>query len=103
MSDLPRPVTVADKYLAAVFDELVGLRSMLEERPVPAKDDTVELREVQPDSEPTPIPEDFPGYLPLTKAGIIYLESIPTKGDALVEIPGIGAAIANRILTAQKL
>ena len=47
----------------------------------------------------TDLPQDFPGYDALTEAGIIYLETVPRKGDELVEIPGIGKATANKILT----
>lgn len=92
MSKLPRPVTTAEKYLAAILDALQQGQEQV------ADDETVELREVE---QPiyTDLTKDFPGYDALVKAGIIYLESVPRNGDALVEIPGIGKATANRILT----
>jgi hypothetical protein len=103
MSDLPRPVTIADKYLAAVLDELQALRAdFVQPEVVTAQaGDTAELREVEPEPEPvlTPLPEEFPGYDALTEAGIIYLETVPRKGDELVMVPGIGKATANKILT----
>lgn len=43
---LPRPVTVGDKYLAAILEELQGLRQDVRaQTPSPAVADTVELRE----------------------------------------------------------
>ena len=103
MSELPRPVTTADKYLAAVLDELKAIRDELVQPALEQpEDDTVELREVEeaePEPELTPIPEEFPGYDALVKEGIIYLETVPLKGEALIAIPGIGVATANKILT----
>ena len=104
MNDLPRPVTTADKYLAAVLDKLDAIHAeLVKPEPEPAANDTVELREVEPEPEPkpepTPLPEDFPGYDALTEAGIIYYETVPRRGEELVKIPGIGPATANKILT----
>lgn len=98
MGDLPRPVTTADKYLAAVLDELKAIRDELIQ-PAPVDDGTVELREVEPEPALTPLPEEFPGYDALVEEGIVYLETVPLKGEDLIAIPGIGAATANKILT----
>jgi hypothetical protein len=104
MVDLPRPVTIADKYLAVLVanqaKEIEALNAILDALATyepPAEEDTVELKEGEP--ELTPLPEDFPGYDALVKEGIIYLETVPRKGEVLVAIPGIGAATANKILT----
>jgi endonuclease III len=99
MSDLPRPVTTADKYLAALLDELKAIHDeLVKPEPQPEEEETVELREVE-EVVLTDLPQDFPGYDALTEAGIIYLETVPRNGDELVEIPGIGKATANKILT----
>lgn len=85
---LPRPITTTDFYLAAVLDELRGLRADLAQPPETAE---IELRE-------TPLPGDFPGYEALVAAGITCLESVPNDGDSLVQIKGIGKVTANQIL-----
>ena len=93
MTDLPRPVSVADLYLAAVLAELKAIKLQLGQ-PEPVDGDEIELKEVKP-----AIPYDFPGFGAFVEAGIFYLEDVPTKGDELVAIPGIGTATANKILT----
>lgn len=102
MSDsrfLPRPVTTSELYLAAILDEIRGLRS--DGSPVVATaPGPIELREPVVELEPvgTPIPDGFPGLDALTKAGIETIEQIPRDGDSLVEIKGIGKATAGQIL-----
>lgn len=95
MSDdrpLPRPVSSTDLYLAAILDELKA------QRPSVAKTDGLTaIRE--PAHVGTPLPGDFPGVEALAEAGIVYLETVPRDGDALVAIPGIGKATAGKILT----
>ena len=93
MTDLPRPVSVADLYLAAVLDELKAIKLQLIQ-PDPVDGDEIELKEVKP-----AIPLDFPGYDAFVEAGIFYLDDVPIKGDELTAIPGIGNATANKILT----
>ena len=102
MSDrqLPRPVTVSDNYLAAVLDELKAIKLLLIQ-PEPVVSDEVDLRE--PAHVLTPLPDDFPGKDALEEDGYIYLESVPKSGADLVQIPGIGKATANRILTWMKV
>lgn len=85
---LPRPITTTDFYLAAILDELRGLRADLAQPPETAE---IELRE-------TPLPGNFPGHEALVAAGITCLESVPNDGDSLVQIKGIGKATANQIL-----
>ena len=85
---LPRPITTTDFYLAAILDELRGLRADLAQPPETAE---IELRE-------TPLPGDFPGYEALVAAGITSLELVPNDGDALMGIKGIGRVTANQIL-----
>lgn len=94
MSDkpLPRPVTATDHYLAAILGELKA------QRPSVNNDGLVALRE--PSSPGSPLPDDFPGLDALAEAGIVYLETVPRDGDALVAIPGIGKATAGKILAA---
>jgi hypothetical protein len=100
---LPRPVTASDQYLAALLDEVRGLRADLaaeraahQELQAQFVPGVVELRE--PASRPcTPIPEDLPGGLALVKAGIICMEDVPYAMADLVAIPGIGPATARAI------
>lgn len=106
MNDLPRPVTVADKYLARILAQLERLEDRLTApaappppapAPAPAGAGQVELRE--PQALLTPLPEDFPGRAALNEAGTVYLETVPTDGAALTAVPGIGPKTANAILT----
>lgn len=99
MADLPRPVTVADLYLAAVLDELRAIKSELiqPEMAETEPETEIELREVP--QVFTALPKNFPGYDALVEASVIYLETVPKLGADLVEIPGIGTATANKILT----
>lgn len=99
---LPRPVTTPDYYLAAILDELKAIHAQLdrpEPEPEPAAVEDAEVEIKEPAPVLTPLPDDFPGKAPLEEAGIIYLETVPVKGDELVKIPGIGGATANKILT----
>lgn len=89
---LPRPVTANDVYLAAILDELKGLRADLAQPPTP-ETAVIDLREVG-----TPLPTDFPGYEALLTAGIETIEAIPNDGDKLTAIKGIGKVTANQIL-----
>ena len=99
MSGLPRPVTVSDLYLAAVLDELRLIKAeLIQPEPVePEPDREIELREAP--QVFTALPDNFPGYDALMEAGAIYVETVPRKGADLIEIPGIGTATANKILT----
>jgi hypothetical protein len=95
MTDLPRPVSVADLYLAAVLDELKAIKlQLIRPEPEAVDGEEIELKEVG-----EAIPLDFPGYAAFVEAGIFYMDDVPNKGDALVAIPGIGKATANKILT----
>ena len=94
MSNLPRPVTSQDFYLAAVLDELRQVKALLTPPAAPERE-TVELREP---ALGTPLPDDFPGYDKLVEAGILFLESVPRDGDTLTAIDGIGKVTAGRIL-----
>lgn len=97
MSDrrpLPRAVSTTELYLAAILDELKA------QRPKPASTAPAELTVIrEPAPLGTPLPDDFPGIEALAEAGIVYLETVPRDGDALVAIPGIGKATAGKILT----
>jgi hypothetical protein len=104
MTDLPRPVSVTDFYLAAVLDELKFISAELiqtEPEYAVTVGGEIELKEPEKLVEPvyTPLPDNFPGKDALKEAGVIYLESVPRLGADLVEINGIGAATANKILT----
>lgn len=92
---LPRPVTIDQHYLAAILAEIQGLRADMAAQATavsgPPPGELVELRGM-------PIPDDFPGAEALAEAGIIFLETVPRDGDALVAIPGIGKATAGKIL-----
>lgn len=94
---LPRPVQIPDYYLAAILDELKAIKAQLDQpEPEPEKESSeVEIKE----PALTALPDDFPGKVALDEAGIIYLETVPRKGAQLVEIPGIGTATANKIVT----
>lgn len=95
---LPRPVTATDQYLAALLEEIRGLRAEMQPpAPAPPPDDLVAIREPAPPLG-TPLPDDFPGKLALEEAGIVYLESVPADGDELVKIKGIGRVTAGQIL-----
>ena len=95
MTELPRPVTVADIYLAAVLDELRAIKSeLIQPEPEPVDGDEIELKE-----DKSRIFRNFPGHDALAEAGIVYMEDVPETGDELVAIPGIGTATANKILT----
>lgn len=98
MSNLPRPVTTQDYYLAALLDEIKGLRDDLKQPSETAVSDDglVDIREPAPVG--TPIPDGFPGRAKLIAAGIDTTEAIPRDGDSLVEIDGIGTATAGQIL-----
>ena len=98
MVKLPRPVTISDLYLAAVLDELKAIKlQLVQPEPEPVDSGEVVLKE--PGLVYTPLPDDLPGKDALNEAGIVYLENVPTTGAALVVIPGIGNATANKILT----
>ena len=101
MSDrqLPRPVTVSDHFLAAMLDELKAINAQLIQ-PEPVAGNEVDLKE--PAYVLTPLPDGFPGKDALEEDGYIYLESGPKTGAELVQIPGIGKATANKILTWMK-
>lgn len=98
---LPRPVQVQDYYLAALLDEIKAVHELLQQyepqpQPAPAEDSgEVEIKE----PALTALPDDFPGKVALEEAGISYLETVPRKGEQLIEIPGIGGATTNKILT----
>jgi hypothetical protein len=95
---LPRPVTIDQHYLAAIYGELLGLRADMAAQATavsgPPPGELIQLRE----PALTPLPADFPGAEALAEAGIVYLEAVPRDGDALVAIPGIGKVTAGRIL-----
>lgn len=96
---LPRPVTTTELYLAAILDELRGVAEQLAAQQAAGEiGDLLSIREVDPPG--TLLPDDFPGRDALHEAGIIYLETVPNDGDALVSIPGIGKATAGKILAA---
>ena len=102
MTELPRPVTVADIYLEAVLDELKAIKLQLvqpepEPEPELVDGDEIELKELAQDKPR--IFKNFPGHDALAEAGIIYMEDVPETGADLVAIPGIGNATANKILT----
>jgi hypothetical protein len=98
---LPPPVNATDMYLAAVLEEIKGLRADLATVP-PAPDGLDQLREPEtavsaPD--PAPLPDDFPGRAALAAAGIDTFEDLPRTGDGLTAVSGIGTVTANQILT----
>lgn len=97
MANLPRPVTASDFYLAAILDEL---RQMKDRLPSPAATPEPGLTPLSEPARPqmTPLPDDFPARDKLAAAGILYLETVPRDGDALVAIKGIGTATAGQIL-----
>jgi len=101
MTDLPRPVTVSDIYLAAILDKLDQLsQSPPVEYSIEVDPSVVALKEPKkPEPVYTPIPDDFPGKDALEEAGVLYLETVPRLGADLIEIDGIGKATANKILT----
>jgi hypothetical protein len=101
MTDLPRPVSVTDFYLAAILAKLDELgQSPPIEYSVEVDPNVVVLKEPEkPEPVYTLLPDDFPGKDALEEAGVIYLEDVPQLGADLVEIPGIGRATANKILT----
>lgn len=95
---LPRPTSGTELYLAAVLDELKAIKlQLVQPEPEPDEGEEIELREVP--QVFTVLPENFPGYDALTEAGVLYLEMVPRLGADLIEIPGIGKATANKILT----
>lgn len=49
----------------------------------------------------TLLPDDFPGREALAERGIVYLESVPRQGAALMAL-GLDGAIVNRMLTRLK-
>lgn len=102
MSQLPKPVTVQDMYLAAILNELQAIRAQGETETAisPPTTNIVNIREPEVAPEPvgTPIPDGFPGRDALFDAGITTVERIPHDGDSLVEIKGIGKVTAGQIL-----
>lgn len=86
------PVTTVEVYLYDIAFSLRELVDALQQPPLPPS--------AEPELIGTPLPEDFPGRDALAEAGIITLEEVPTDGDALVAIKGIGQVTAGQILGA---
>ena len=104
---LPRPTSGTELYLAAVLDELRLIKAeLIQPEPEPVEGGAeIELKEPVNHSWvgvaviSNPLPDDFPGKDALEQAGIISLGEVPRLGADLIEIPGIGTATANKILT----
>lgn len=68
------------------------------ERMAVALERLVELNAPAAGEPGTPLPEEFPGREALAQQGIIYLESVPRKGDELTAL-GLDGRTVNRVLS----
>lgn len=98
MEQLPRPVTTADKYLAAIHYELFTLRQALVSDEPEAQEQPLSPSLLQEPAGPEPIPAGFPGKKELEAAGFEALDEVPRTAKSLKKIPGIGDVTATQIL-----
>ena len=102
---LPRPTSTSEIYLAFILDALEDIKAELtksEPEYAVTVGGEIELKEpekLEITVTLTSLPDAFPGKDALEEAGVIYLEEVPRLGADLIEINGIGAATANKILT----